>query len=140
MCDAAVAVCAEHLCDDHLVAAEPASLVLLGLDVRRVTHESLQRLHRLPVVHIGDKAGLVVLPGFLAEVAWNGFGDLSDDAVQGVELVVVLALGEGERRGVHACEMGAPNAQVNRRRSAKRGGHHHGPSKSRSDGPWWRPR
>lgn len=111
MWDATVAVCAEHLCDDHLVAVEPASLVLLGLDVRRVLHESLQRLHRLPVVHIGDKAGLVVLPGFLAEVAWNGFGDLSDDAVQGVELVVVLALGEGERRGVHACEMCAPNVK-----------------------------
>jgi hypothetical protein len=32
------------------------------------------------------------------------------------------------------------NARVNRRRSAKRAGHQHWPSKSRSDGQCWRPR
>ena len=33
-----------------------------------------------------------------------------------------------------------PNAQVNRRRSAKRGGHQHWPIKWRSHGQCWRPR
>ena len=34
--DAAVAVAADHLSDDDLVAGQPAPLALLGLDMRRV--------------------------------------------------------------------------------------------------------
>lgn len=73
-------------------------------------HERLQRFHGIPVVHIGDEPCLRALPCLLSQVAWNGLGNLGDDLVQGVELVVVLPLGKRERGGVHACEVCSADA------------------------------
>lgn len=79
---AAVAVAAHHLGDHHLVALEPARLLLLGFEVRRVAHQLLQRLPGLPVVDVGDQACGGVLPGLFAQVAGDGAGDLGDPAVR----------------------------------------------------------
>ena len=65
----------------------------------------------------------------LYKISFVEFSSIQDEIM---DLMMVVEVGVF---GVHMS-----NAQVNRRRSAKRAGYRHGPSKSRSDGPCWRPR
>ena len=81
-------------------------LLALGLAVKRVLHQGLQRGQRLPVVDVGDQALGGVVPALLTEVAGQAPRHRGDGLVKAVELVVPLALGEDEGGGVH----GAPQA------------------------------
>ena len=92
--EAAVAIAAQHLRDDHLIAAQPLLVALFGRQMLRVVHQLAQAGFR--TVQTLAMRPVFGLATFFAEITVGLPGGSGDLRIQSVKFVVELAGVENE--------------------------------------------
>ena len=107
-----VAVDGLHLGDDDPVLAEPLPVPGFREPMRIHPDQRAQRVHVGPVTDLRVQAGVLVVPGLLAEESGNLAGTLGDLAVDTVELFGQVLRLEDERGTVLRCALMRPLSPV----------------------------